>query len=209
MGGCTCGAASTVSAIIDTFSSTGVTAGTAKRPNMFSAPAAHATSDMHRMYGNIHRVSSVARSNTGGVFKKPLAISTTRAGAATTPSAETASTVQNSAEATCESSSRASSEPPVDCVWAKIGTKACENAPSANRRRSRFGRRNATEKASMSLAAPKMRAISTSRTSPVMRDTRVSPLTATVARSKFKAGRFKQAERSKPLVGNEGCCGRV
>jgi hypothetical protein len=54
-----------------------------------------------------------------------------------------------------------------------------------------------------------MRAISTSRTSPVMRDRRVSPLTATVARSKFKAGRFKQAERSKPLVGKEGWCVKV
>ena len=124
MGGCTCGAASTVSAIIDTFSSTGVTAGTAKRPNVFSAPAAHATSDMHRMYGNIQRVSNVAKPNTAGVFRKPLAINTTRAGAVTTPSAETASTVQNSADATCESSSREPVEPPLVCVCAKIGTKA-------------------------------------------------------------------------------------
>ena len=31
----------------------------------------------------------------------------------------------------------------------RIGTKACENAPSANRRRSRFGRRNAIMKASV------------------------------------------------------------
>jgi hypothetical protein len=35
------------------------------------------------------------------------------------------------------------------------GTKDCENAPSANRRRRKFGILKATRKASMSVPAPK------------------------------------------------------
>ena len=49
-------------------------------------------------------------------------------------------------------------------VSARIGTKACEKAPSANRRRSRFGILKATKKASVISPAPKMRAIRKSRT---------------------------------------------
>jgi hypothetical protein len=47
---------------------------------------------------------------------------------------------------------------------ARIGTKACENAPSANRRRSRLGILKATKNASVISPAPKMRAIRKSRT---------------------------------------------
>jgi hypothetical protein len=44
------------------------------------------------------------------------------------------------------------------------GTKACENAPSANSRRRKFGMRNATKKASAAGPAPKLVAITVSRT---------------------------------------------
>jgi hypothetical protein len=55
-----------------------------------------------------------------------------------------------------------------------MGTKACENAPSANRRRNRLGIRKATWKASVVALAPKAEATSSSRIKPVMRDASVS-----------------------------------
>ena len=45
----------------------------------------------------------------------------------------------------------------------RIGTNACENAPSANSRRSRFGMRNATKNASVAKPAPNARAMKKSR----------------------------------------------
>ncbi len=53
----------------------------------------------------------------------------------------------------------------------------------------------------MSLAAPNTLAISTSRARPVIRDSRVRPLMATAARSRFTGWRFKEAERQQPLCG--------
>jgi hypothetical protein len=47
---------------------------------------------------------------------------------------------------------------------ARIGTNACENAPSPNSLRSRFGMRNATKNASVASPAPNARAMKKSRT---------------------------------------------
>ena len=47
---------------------------------------------------------------------------------------------------------------------ASTGTNACENAPSAKRRRSRLGMRKATKKASVAKPAPNARAMKKSRT---------------------------------------------
>src|SRR5574340_1522027 len=66
-----------------------------------------------------------------------------------------------------------------------MGTKAWEKAPSANIRRSRLGRRKATKKASVASPAPKVRAMTKSRTKPRMRDSRVMPLTVARARRRF------------------------
>ena len=68
---------------------------------------------------------------------------------------------------------------------ARIGTKACENAPSANRRRSRLGILNATKNASVAMPAPNTRAITASRTKPRMRETSVMLLTVASALSRF------------------------
>ena len=54
------------------------------------------------------------------------------------------------------------------------GHKGLRKRPSANRRRNKFGMRNATLKASVVALAPKAAAISNSRTRPVMRDAKVS-----------------------------------
>ena len=120
-----CGASHIAQAMNDTFSSTGVTAGTAKRRKVLSTPADSATSDMNRMYGNIQRVIKVARSNAVGSRASPAATSQTSTGAAATPMIEVARTTQNSAEATwptntpvCGSSRRARTS-------ASMGTNAC------------------------------------------------------------------------------------
>ena len=57
---------------------------------------------------------------------------------------------------------------------ASTGTKAWLKAPSANKRRNRLGMRNATLNASVSALAPKVDAMSSSRTKPVMREARVN-----------------------------------
>src|SRR6188768_4042842 len=67
-----------------------------------------------------------------------------------------------------------------------MGTKAWENAPSANIRRRMLGRRKATSKASIAAPAPKKVALRLSRASPVMRETRVIPLTVVRVRRRFK-----------------------
>ena len=66
-----------------------------------------------------------------------------------------------------------------------MGTKACENAPSANIRRNKLGKRNATKKASVAIPAPKPWAMTKSRTKPSTRDNKVMPLTVARARRRF------------------------
>src|SRR5664279_6524879 len=70
-------------------------------------------------------------------------------------------------------------------MWARAGTKACEKAPSPNKRRSRFGMRNATLKASSDAPAPKDEAMTMSRSKPVTREARVNREIVDAARSKF------------------------
>jgi hypothetical protein len=85
----------------------------------------------------------------------PEAIIHTSNGAATMPSAQVASKAQASTVATASINARVGASPSLARVAARIGTKACENAPSANSRRSRFGMRKATLKASVAAPAPK------------------------------------------------------
>jgi hypothetical protein len=66
-----------------------------------------------------------------------------------------------------------------------MGTKACENAPSANRRRSRLGILKATKKASVTSPAPNTRAMARSRTKPRMRESSVMLLTVASALRRF------------------------
>jgi hypothetical protein len=68
------------------------------------------------------------------------------------------------------------------------GTNAWEKAPSAKRRRSRLGIRNATKKASVAIPAPNITAMIVSRTKPVIRDSNVMPLTEAAALSRFNLG---------------------
>ena len=60
---------------------------------------------------------------------------------------------------------------------AKTGTKALEKAPSANKRRRKFGIRLANKKTSAATPAPSKFATTTSRTKPRIREIKVMPLT--------------------------------
>jgi hypothetical protein len=122
------------------FSSTGVAAGTANLRQVFSTPADRATSDMKPMYGNMIRVMATAPSNSFS----PEAISHTTTGAPAMPTAQVATRAQNRTVATASTSRRVCASPSRTWVSARIGTNACEKAPSANSRRSRLGIRNAT-----------------------------------------------------------------
>ncbi|MCY1375019.1 hypothetical protein D9M69_623990 [compost metagenome] len=98
----------------------------------------------------------------------------TSTGAPATPSTQVSVSAQASTVAIWFTSWWVASSPSVSRAPASTGTNAWLNAPSANRRRSRLGMRKATLNASVSALAPKVAAMSSSRTRPVMRDSRVS-----------------------------------
>src|SRR5437762_6554691 len=106
-------------------------------------------------------------------------------GATAMPSAAVTTSARKSKVAVRSITPRTSSAEFLFFCSARTGTKACEKAPSANRRRSRLGRRKATKKASVAIPAPKARAMKKSRAKPRMRLTNVRPLTVTRARRRF------------------------
>src|SRR5690606_40327965 len=67
---------------------------------------------------------------------------------------------------------------------ASTGTKACEKAPSAKRRRRKLGMRKATKKASAAALSPKRAANTVSLTKPRMRDRKVEPEVTTDERNR-------------------------
>ena len=119
-------------------------------------------------------MSSTAVSRPCGDCFKPLAISHTNPGAASTPNTLVINTAQASSVATLSIKTWVAASPCSARVAASTGTKAWLNAPSANKRRNKFGMRKATRKASVTALAPKALAIRVSRANPVMRDSRVS-----------------------------------
>src|SRR5213593_308813 len=116
---------------------------------------------------------------------RPDASSHTSAGAPTTPTMQVSTSAHSSTDATASTRRCVASSPSRTRVAASSGTKACENAPSAKRRRSRLGMRKATQKASVSALAPKSPATSCSRTKPVMREASVSRETVEAARKRL------------------------
>src|SRR5258706_12960870 len=166
-------------------SSTGVNAGTAKRLQVLSTPAASATREMKTMYGKVMRSICAVSANFSGSPAKPGAVRYTISGAAAMPSAAVTRSATKSTVETQSTSARVSSG---DCLLrysARIGTKACEKAPSPNRRRRRFGMRKATKKASVASPAPKILAMKKSRTKPSTLETSVKLLTVARARRRF------------------------
>ena len=96
-------------------------------------------------------------------------------GIAASVSSTKASSAVVSTARVCSAKTIAFVLPPVASIPTKIGTNAAEKAPSANSERNRFGKRNATKKASATGPAPSSAASSISRTKPRTRLTAVSP----------------------------------
>ena len=178
-------------AITATFSNTGVAAGTANRFQVLRMPAPSATIDMKPMYGNITRVITTALSKRS----RPLASSQTSTGAPMTPITQVSTSAQTSTVAVASIRRCVTSSPSCTRLAPRIGTKACENAPSANSRRSRLGIRKATLKASVAAVAPKSAATNCSRTNPVTREARVSRETVDAALRRFMRARALSRKR--------------
>ena len=73
IGGSQYGARNSAAPMIDRLSSTGVTAGMAKRWKTFSTPPASETSDTNNRYGNTMRIICAVSSTLPGVRSKPEA----------------------------------------------------------------------------------------------------------------------------------------
>ena len=146
------------------------------------------------------RVSSTVNANFSGLALKPGADTSTISGAAMMPSTATQATTTNRTVATRLTRMRVASSPRAFLYSARIGTKACENAPSANNRRSRFGNLKATKNASVAAPAPNARAMMASRAKPRMRDSKVIELTVARALSRFIESIY--AEKSRRMVTN-------
>ena len=123
-------------------------AGTAKRLQALSTPIAWAASATSKRNGNITRVIFTASSNLPGTWRYPSAIRWTRTGLKITPKIQNEPTSKISAVATRFDKTAASLRPFWAKVCVKMGTKADESAPSANRSRVRFGIRKPSRKAS-------------------------------------------------------------
>src|SRR6202171_884670 len=105
------------------------------------------------------------------------------------PSTDKARSSTASSVATRPTRSRVASSPRARLYSARIGTNACENAPSANSLRRILGRRNAASKASICKPAPNPTAFRLSRTRPVILESSVNALTVDSALSRFIAKR--------------------
>ena len=82
----------------------------------------------------------------------------------------------------------ASARPPPVSSRANSGTKAAENAPSANRRRKKLGSLKATKKASATAPEPSTADSTMSRTNPTTRLSSVNPPTVAMARARLMEG---------------------
>src|SRR3990172_868507 len=113
-------------------------------PNVFKTPDKSATSDMHKRYGNVIRVSNTARSNFSGVSAKPGARRYMSHGIAIMQSADNSTRMKTRPAIASSANRRAASRPSPSSLPAKRGMNAELKAPSPNRRRNRFGKRKAT-----------------------------------------------------------------
>src|SRR5262245_29345701 len=128
---------------------------------------------------------TTARSNFSGFDAKPGASPYISHGMASMHSAASRSSTNTRPAIASSANCRAADGPSPSSRRANKGTKAELNAPSPNRRRNRFGKRNATTKASATRPVPNTLASRMSRMNPRMRLTIVSPPTVAKARYSF------------------------
>ena len=133
-----------------TFSTAGPSAAVKKRRCVFSMPMARAASPTRSRYGNISRVSVTARSKSAALGRPAGRHERDDPrGAAAMPSAAHPEDERCPRPATAGASARRRAGPLRASVSLKTGMIAVDSAPSASSRRSRFGMRKATKKASV------------------------------------------------------------
>src|SRR5579885_3081270 len=190
-------------------------AGTPNRFDAFSTPMACAASATSSRNGNMMRVMVTASSNFPGTAEKPGANRRTSAGAKIMPAAHRLPTSTISAVATRFARRAASALPRVARYSVKVGTKALESAPSANRSRVRLGMRNPSMNASYTKPAPNRRAMMLSRSRPVIRLVKTESETTPAERTSRSAcalelARDNGSPRESPSCSEDGAgSGRV
>jgi len=165
----------------------GVKAGTANWLKLFNMPLVKATNEIKKIYGKVilsrsavswKRIEPSSNQKPGEKIKATI-------GDAITPANEIINRILPRLPATWLTRSCNSSRLRFSLYSVKTGTKACEKAPSANRRRMKLGILNATRKASVPPDAPKIVASVISRNKPNTRESNVMPPTVIVDRSNF------------------------
>ena len=129
-------------------------------------------------------VIATARSKRSGSSAKPGANPCMIHGIAICRMVTNSSNATTKTDSTSSANRRAASRPPSDMCRANSGTNAALNAPSANKRRKKFGSLNATKNASATGPAPSIAAIRISRAKPRNRLIIVKPPTVAMERSK-------------------------
>ena len=131
------------------------------------------------------RPNSTAMAKVGRSSRMPGASSAITQGIATIRIAVKGISTSSSAACACRAKAIASARPPPCSSRANNGTKAAEKAPSANRRRKKFGSLNATKKASATAPEPSTADSTISRTKPTTRLSSVKPPTVAMARARL------------------------
>jgi hypothetical protein len=176
IGVCSRGASQSAPPIMHRLRITGVSAGKPNLWKLLSAPPHRAVNETKSRKGNVRRSRLTVSSNLSGDSTAPGENSAVTWGAKRTPRATTTRSTPPSVPAVRDMSCFRSSCGRVSLTSVNTGTKAVEKEPSANRRRMKFGMRNATQNASVAALAPNEALIAMSRTRPRTRETMVMPL---------------------------------
>src|SRR5947207_5021193 len=146
-----------------------------------SMPITNAASDTSNMNGHMMRVSKIVSAVLSG-DQLPHVKRSTSCGANTMPSSVTTLMKTAVSVATLFARRHADSSPSTAIFFENVVMNAVDNAPSANKSRSRFGNRNAIKNASRFFPAPKRPANTISRINPSRRLDRIAMPTTPAAR---------------------------
>ena len=146
-----------------------------------SMPITSAASDTSNMNGHMMRVSEIVSAVLSG-DQLPHVKSSTSCGANTIPSNVIALMKTAVSVATLFANRHADSSPSTAIFFENVVMNAVESAPSANKSRNKFGKRNAIRNASRFRPAPKRPANTISRIKPSSRLDRIARPTTPAAR---------------------------
>src|SRR4029450_1852019 len=140
---------------------------------------------MKRRYGKAMRPNSTAMAKVGASSRRPGASKLSTHGMASISTIENGTSTSSSAAWAWRAKASASARPWSCSSRENRGTNAAEKAPSANRRRKKFGSLKATKKASATGPEPSTADSTTSRTKPTTRLSSVKPPTVATARPRL------------------------